>query len=90
MGENHSQALAYSVPSAAGLCSVSFHSQQSIPLVRRSQAGLILPRASLNEKPGRMLKKSASDILAALGGSTYRTEYASAFSLAAAALDSLL
>jgi len=37
-----------------------------------------------------MLKKSASDILAALGGSTYRTEYASAFSLAAAALDSLL
>ncbi len=36
-----------------------------------------------------MLKKSASFVLAALGGSTYRTEYAFASSLAAAALDGL-
>jgi len=36
-----------------------------------------------------MLKKSASFVLAALGGSTYRTEYAFASSLAVAALDSL-
>jgi len=36
-----------------------------------------------------MLKKSTSFVLAALGGSTYRTEYAFASSLAAAALDGL-
>ncbi len=36
-----------------------------------------------------MLKKSASFVLAALGGSTYRTEYVFASSLAAAALDGL-
>ncbi len=36
-----------------------------------------------------MLKKSTSFVLAALGGSTYRTEYAFASSLAAAALDDL-
>ncbi len=36
-----------------------------------------------------MLKKSASFVLAALGGSTYRTEYAFASSLAAATLDGL-
>jgi len=36
-----------------------------------------------------MLKKSASFVLAALEGSTYRTEYAFASSLAAAALDGL-
>ncbi len=36
-----------------------------------------------------MLKKSASFVLAALGGSTYRTEYAFASSFAAAALDGL-
>ena len=38
----------------------------------------------------RMLKKSASFVLAALGGSTYRTEYGLRLpSLAAAALDGL-
>ncbi len=36
-----------------------------------------------------MLKKSNSFVLAALGGSTYRTEYAFTSSLAAAALDGL-
>jgi len=36
-----------------------------------------------------MLKKSASFVLAALRGSTYRKEYAFASSLAAAALDGL-
>jgi hypothetical protein len=39
--------------------------------------------------PNRMLKKAASFVLAALGGSTYRKEYAFASSLAAAALDGL-
>ncbi len=37
----------------------------------------------------RMLKKSARFALAALGGSTYRTEYAFASSLGVAALDGL-
>ncbi len=37
----------------------------------------------------RMLKKSASFVLAALGDATYRTEYAFASSLAADALDGL-
>ncbi|MCH8039741.1 MAG: hypothetical protein IH977_05270 [Nitrospinae bacterium] len=36
-----------------------------------------------------MLRKSASFVLAALGGSTYRTEYAFTSSLAAAALGGL-
>ncbi|MCH7570471.1 MAG: hypothetical protein IH919_07890, partial [Deltaproteobacteria bacterium] len=43
----------------------------------------------MRKDPSRMLKKSASFVLAALGGSTYRTEYAFASSLAAAALDGL-
>jgi len=37
----------------------------------------------------RMLKKSASGVLASLRGSPYRTEYAFASSLAAALLDNL-
>jgi len=45
--------------------------------------------ASGKKISNRMLKKSASFVLGALGGSTYRTEYAFASSLAAAAPDSL-